>query len=132
MIYLVDTNIIADWLVNVPSITLKVQQTLEQSHILGICQPVIYEVERGFRWRAQPRKEQIFREKILPRLNFFTLQDEDWMQAARFWGELTSKGRQLSDVDFLLAALAYRLNATIASSDSDFDPLPVRRENWRE
>jgi predicted nucleic acid-binding protein len=38
----------------------------------------------------------------------------------------------LSDVDVLLAALAHRLDGIIASSDSDYDPLPVKRENWRE
>jgi predicted nucleic acid-binding protein len=40
-------------------------------------------------------------------------------------------GNQLADVDLLIAAVATRLGDIIVSSDTDFDALPVKRENWR-
>lgn len=55
----------------------------------------------------------------------------DWRQAAHFWAEARNAGKQLSDVDLLIAALAYRLNATLVTSDNDFEALPVQHENWR-
>jgi predicted nucleic acid-binding protein len=45
---------------------------------------------------------------------------------------MTTKGRQFSDMDLLIAAIAKRLDAILVSSDSDFDALPVTREDWRK
>jgi predicted nucleic acid-binding protein len=53
------------------------------------------------------------------------------LQAAHYWSNAVSIGKQLSDMDFLIAALAHRLNAVIVSADTDFDALPVKREDWR-
>jgi len=45
--------------------------------------------------------------------------------------ELRSRGRVLSQVDMMLAALARQMGLTILSTDTDFDALPdIRRENW--
>ncbi len=60
------------------------------------------------------------------------MEDADWERAAQFWADSKSKGRQLSDIDILIAAIAHRIDAIIVSSDADFDALPVKRENWRE
>ncbi len=55
----------------------------------------------------------------------------DWILAAQFWADMSRKGRQLAEIDLLVAALAYRLKVTIVSGDNDFMTLPVNRENWR-
>jgi predicted nucleic acid-binding protein len=73
----------------------------------------------------------VLREKIIPLLDYIPLDDEDWLQAARLWADTRRQGRQLSDVDVLVAAVAFRRSAIIVSSDTDFDSLPVRREDWR-
>ena len=45
--------------------------------------------------------------------------------------ELRRRGRALSQVDILLAALARQINATLLTSDGDFDALPdLNVENW--
>ena len=67
----------------------------------------------------------------MPLLDWLPLTDADWRQAAQFWADTRSTGKQLSDVDLLVAALAKRLDAIIISNDDDFDALPVKRENWR-
>jgi predicted nucleic acid-binding protein len=131
MIYLLDSNTISDWITANTNVTANVEKRIMQGDVLGICQPIIYEAERGFRWRPQARKEQVFREKLLPLLTTISVLDADWLLAAQFWADTVSRGKQLSDIDLLLAALAHRLNAVIVSNDSDFDPLPIKRENWR-
>ena len=45
----------------------------------------------------------------------------DWHQASQYWADARHAGRQLSDVDLLLAAVAARLDAVIVSSDEDFN-----------
>jgi predicted nucleic acid-binding protein len=70
-------------------------------------------------------------EDLRPTLEWIALTNNDWSQAARLWADTVKRGRQLSDVDLLIAAIATRLDAIIVSSDTDFDALPVKRENWR-
>lgn len=77
-------------------------------------------------------KQQIYLNQIQPQFEWIPLTDADWRQAAQFWAEVRSTGKQLSDVDLLIAALAFRLNAVIVSNDDDFEALPVHRENWRK
>jgi predicted nucleic acid-binding protein len=78
------------------------------------------------------RKQQFFEEQLVPALEWVTLIDNDWKQASQFWVQAIRAGKQLSDVDLLIASLAIRLDALIASADSDFDALPIRREDWRK
>jgi len=59
------------------------------------------------------------------------MMDEDWEKAARYWADTASRGRQFSDVDLLVAAVASRLGGVIVSSDTDFDALSVPRQDWR-
>jgi predicted nucleic acid-binding protein len=54
---------------------------------------------------------------------------------ARVFGEiyltLRGRGRSLSHVDVVLAALARQMNLTLLTTDRDFEALPeIRAENW--
>jgi tRNA(fMet)-specific endonuclease VapC len=54
---------------------------------------------------------------------------------ARIYGELyltlKRKGRILSQVDLMLAALAKQMNLTLLTTDRDFEALPeLPTENW--
>jgi len=95
-----------------------------------LCSPVAYEVMRGLLRTNAINKTRLY-EKFASQLTRVDLTEADWKQAAQLWADMTSKGKQLSDVDLLLAALAMRLNAILVSSDADFGVLPIRRENWR-
>lgn len=96
-----------------------------------MCQPVYYELQRGLIAKNQMRKLPFLQSHIMPLLEYTELSDTDWMQAAQFWADANRTGKRLADIDLLLAALAYRLDAIIVSADNDFDALPVKRENWR-
>jgi tRNA(fMet)-specific endonuclease VapC len=50
---------------------------------------------------------------------------------AEAYHELQKKGRALSQVDIMLAALARHLGATLLTTDQDFQALPdIPTENW--
>jgi predicted nucleic acid-binding protein len=131
LIYALDTNVLSDLIANIEPVSQRFEAAVENDDTVLLCQPVLYELRRGFLWRHAATKERIFDEKFLPRLTLVTLTDEDWVQAARFWAATVSAGKQLADTDLLLAAITQRLGATLVTSDDDFDALPIQRVNWR-
>ena len=131
MIYLLDTNVISDLLIKHAQITQQIEQHKINNDQLIVCQPVFYELMRGLIRTRSTKKLSILRDQILPSFDWQNLEADDWLQAAQYWSFAISIGKQLSDMDFLIAALATRLNATLVSSDTDFDALPIKREDWR-
>lgn len=131
MTYILDTNVISDYIKRFEPTTMRFKQALRDGHTLYLCKPVEYEVLRGLMKARAERQKQIFEEAFASQLVPLPLTDADWHQAARLWALARSAGKQLSDVDLLISALAQRLNAVIVSSDDDFGALPVQRVNWR-
>ncbi|MCU0514551.1 MAG: PIN domain-containing protein [Anaerolineae bacterium] len=129
---MLDTNAISDYIRQFAPSTTRLNQSIRDGDVLYLCKPVEYEVVRGLlKFRADSQRE-IFEMDFVPQLTPLALTDADWRQAAQFWAEAGSAGKQLADVDLLVAALAFRLNAVIVTHDHDFDALPVRCENWRQ
>ena len=131
MIYLLDTNVISDLLVKHNIITQQVEEHKVRNDQLIVCQPVYYELMRGLIRTQSTKKLTILRDNLLPSFDWQTVVEQDWLQAAHYWSNAISARKQLSDMDFLIAALSTRLNATLVSADTDFDTLPIKRENWR-
>lgn len=96
-----------------------------------LCSPVHYEVKRGLLYAGAQRKAQIYEQEIRHHFRWISLEDDDLALAAQFWSDARHRGKQFSDIDLMIAAISVRLNAVIISADSDFDSLPVMRENWR-
>lgn len=129
--YILDTSAVADYLNSVEPTTTRIDLELGAGQVLVLTQPVYYEVERGLLKVHATRKMRIFEEEFIPQLQWEVLMQADWEQAARFWADATSRGRQFSDIDLLVAAVASRLGGVIVSSDADFDALATPREDWR-
>jgi predicted nucleic acid-binding protein len=129
--YLLDSNVISDLIVRIEPIRQQVATHLAKGDVLAICRPVYYELLRGLYWRDATTKLSRLNNDILPLLVWRDLETEDWVQAAHFWADATSKGKQLADPDLFLAAIAHRTGAILVSSDADFDIIPINRENWR-
>ncbi|MDZ4771017.1 MAG: PIN domain-containing protein [Chloroflexota bacterium] len=132
VIYILDTNAISDYIKQFEPTTTRIKQAIRDGHTLYLCKPVEYEVLRGLIKAQAERQRQMFLEVFAPQLTLLSLTDGDWWQAAHFWANARNAGKQLSDVDLLIAALAYRLNVVIVTNDDDFDALPVQHENWRK
>jgi len=131
MIYLLDTNAVADYLNGIEPTVSRIKRALLVESVIYLSQPVDFEVVRGLLKIKSIRKLSVFEDEFAPQLDWLGLTDADWRQAAHFWVDAVSRGKQLSDMDLLLAALAVRVNGVIISDDGDFDALPVKRENWR-
>ena len=130
--YVLDTNVIADRMNAREPASRRLIDTVSAGHQVILCQPVYYEVMRGLLKVNATRKMQFFQTTIMPLLDWFSLTDADWQQAARFWADASNTGRQLADTDLLIAAIAHRMNGIIVTADADFDALPVCRQNWRD
>ncbi len=132
LIYLLDTTAISDLFLVDSFVQKRIREAHDVNHRLLLCQPVAYEILRGLFKVNATRKLSIFKDRLVPLFEWVALADADWQQAAQFWAGATSRGRQFSDIDLLVAAIAQRLDAIIVTSDADFDALPVQRENWRD
>ena len=130
--FLIDSNTIADFLSRQEETLQRLNSALAVGDILHLCRPVHYEVLRGLLWRDAFAKHRQFERSIGLFFSWVELIDEDWIQAARFYAKTRNAGKQLADTDLLLAALAYRLDVAIISSDQDFDVLPINRTSWRK
>jgi len=130
LIYLLDTNVLADFLNQKLPLT-KLTQIIQQGNRVCICRPVHYETMRGLTKVPSPRKLQVFNSQLLPMLEWVELRNADWEQATQYWAATTGSGKQLNDMDLLIGAIAVRLGAIVVTADDDFNALPIRRENWR-
>jgi tRNA(fMet)-specific endonuclease VapC len=127
--FLLDTNIVTAGINGETSVLTRLQT--HRAEEVYLCQPVYYEIMRGLIWKKAATKITAV-EQLRVRLGWYSLIDEDWELASRLWADMTGKGRQFSDVDLLIAAIAIRHDAVIVTADDDFDALPVKRENWRK
>lgn len=129
-IYVLDTNIISALRPGRnPGLFRHVIQ--QKHHTLCLCEPVIFEIERGYEHRQASQQLVRFRHNLVPLFTVVSVRLEDWRVAAKLWGDARRRGYQLSDVDVLLAAMTIRLGAILVTDDSDFKFIPlVQTVNW--
>ncbi|MFZ4816559.1 MAG: type II toxin-antitoxin system VapC family toxin [Phototrophicaceae bacterium] len=130
--YVIDTNTLSN-LVKNPSGALqnRVNNTVSNGSKLWVSEAVQYEVERGLRKKGATKQLEVFRNQVLPTFSVVAVDWVTWDAAADLWVLAANKGRQLADVDLLVAALAIRLSAVIVSHDRDYDAFPsIPVEDW--
>ena len=126
-----DTNVISDVVGPTRNSAVLNQIAAHRQDTLCLCEAVDYEVRRGYLKTGAAAKLRVYEERIRPQFQWVMIVEADWQQAAQFWADAVNKGKQLSDVDLLVAAVAARLGGVVVSADGDFDALPVRRNIWR-
>jgi predicted nucleic acid-binding protein len=129
--YILDANVILDVLRQRDPVGENLRRVVAQEQIVCLFQPVYSEVMRGLIHAGAINQKSILVEQIRPALIWTPLNNTDWELAARFWAEATTRGKQFSDVDLLMAAVAMRLDAVLVTADPAFEALPIKRENWR-
>jgi tRNA(fMet)-specific endonuclease VapC len=98
---------------------------------IGTCLPVLCEIESG---RQKVAKPDVYRRRLNVLLNKIFLWPLTRTTAEHF-GEidqdLRQRGRSLSQVDIMLAALCRELDLTLVTTDKDFAALPwLKTEDW--
>lgn len=129
MKYILDSNVVSGLIREQPSVQSNlIKHAFDEIYL---CLPVYFEIVRGLLWKDAVKKIVIL-EQLRSQLDWIDLQESDWQLAARLWAAVNARGRQLSDIDLLIGALAIRLDAVLVTDDNDYDALPqIPRENWR-
>ncbi len=125
---ILDTNAITDLIKGHPDVTAQLTSHIQDE--LYLCPPVYFEAMRGLLWKRAPAKIALL-QQLRAKLGWLQVTEQDWDTAGVLWAQSVRAGKQLSDIDLLIAAIALRADAIIVTADADFDTLPVKRENWR-
>jgi tRNA(fMet)-specific endonuclease VapC len=129
--YLLDTNHVGMAVDRAWAVGQRIFEARLAGLRVGTCLPVLCEIEVGIR---QVRHKVKYRRDLnhpLRQLRLWTLD----LKTARIYGdlylELRRRGRVLSQVDLMVAALARQLKLTILTTDRDFEALPdIRTADW--
>ncbi len=109
------------------------EKSLREGHTLGTCWPVLCELEAGIIRTKRPEKNRKTLHLLLREVRIWPV---DWT-TVRLFGQISvqaqEKGRILSHVDLVLAAMAQDHDAILLTSDKDFSIFPdLAGENWIE
>jgi tRNA(fMet)-specific endonuclease VapC len=129
--YLLDTNHVGMAVNPASSVGRRLFEARLVGTRFGTCLPVLCEVEAGMR---QVRHKARYRRD----LNHLLLQLRLWpidLKTTQIYGDLhfdlRRRGRALSQVDIMVAALARQMSFTILTTDGDFAAIPdIRTEDW--
>ncbi|HEX8910817.1 MAG TPA: type II toxin-antitoxin system VapC family toxin [Humisphaera sp.] len=129
--FLLDTNHLSHALRPVSHAREGILERRAKGIVLGTCVPVLCEVEVGLAHHAR-------RDELRGRLQHLLRHVRVWpieMETARQYGavaaELRRKGKALSQVDMMLAALARQMRVALVTTDPDFEALPdIPAESW--
>ncbi len=100
---------------------------------VGTCMPVICELEAGLqRTRDLALNRSILRE-ILREVRIWPIDYTIACEYGLVYVQLRDKGRVLSQVDIMLAAMSRVMDATVTTTDRGFEAVEnLRTENWLE
>lgn len=98
---------------------------------VGTCVPVLCEIEVGAGQVADPAKYRDGLKQILRMVRVWPLT----LLTATHFGDIATdlkrRGRAMSQVDLMLAALCRELDLVLVTTDKDFAALPwLKTENW--
>lgn len=106
-------------------------QARRAGHRFGTCVPVLCELETGRLHTRRCDQNRRILAVLLRAVRIRPLEPSIAPLHAEIDHEPRDRGRVLSQVDRMLAALSRSMGATLLTSDRDFDGLPdLRVENW--
>jgi tRNA(fMet)-specific endonuclease VapC len=129
--YMLDTNHLSKAVRTRSVVQRKIAELRAGGFKIGVCVPVLCEIEAGIQQIKRPDEYRRDVENLLRQVRIWPID----RLTARLYGEIRNdlkrRGRVLSQVDMMLAALARQMNVTLVTSDQDFAALPdVVTENW--
>ena len=129
--YLLDTNHLSRAVTPRSFVRQRITDLRQRGVKVGTCVPVLCEIEAGIQQVSQPDVYRLNLERLLRQIRVWPIDST----TARLYGvihhDLKRRGRVLSQVDMMLAALARQMTLTVGTSDQDFTALPdIPIENW--
>jgi tRNA(fMet)-specific endonuclease VapC len=129
--FLLDTNHLSAAIKPGSPLWHRIQWVRQMGGPVGTCVPVICELEVGFQELRDVSYYRRVLARLLSKLRVWNL-DAD---TARLYGEVyhqvRRRGRVLSEIDMMLAAMARQLNLTLLTADRDFEIFTdLSTEDW--
>jgi tRNA(fMet)-specific endonuclease VapC len=129
--YLFDTNHLSAAIDDEAGVRERILQLRRAGDRVGTCVPVLCELETGLERTQRREQNRRVLATLLRQIRIWPLEPPMALVYAQVYHELRSRGRVLSQVDMILAALSRSLNATLLTDDRDFEALPdLHVENW--
>ena len=130
-LYFLDTNHLSAALQRVSPMRDRMFDAIRRGHRFGTCLPALCELEAGIAQTARPLAARRLLDSLLNEIRVWPFDRHDARSYGDLYFDLARGGRVLSLVDVLVAVMARRLNATVLTTDRDFEAVPdVRFENW--
>jgi tRNA(fMet)-specific endonuclease VapC len=129
--YLLDTNHLSRAVTPGSVVRQRITDLRQRGVKVGTRVPVLCEIEAGIQQVSRPDLYRLNLERLLRQIRVWPVDPS----TARIYGalhhDLKRRGRVLSQVDMMLAALATQMTLTLATSDQDFAALSdIATENW--
>jgi tRNA(fMet)-specific endonuclease VapC len=130
--YLLDTNAAADFIDREPKVVDRVNRERLQGARIGICVPVLAELNYGVENSATRDKNMQRLITGISRLPVWPFDRKAAAEFGRIFADLRRRGKVIGIIDMMTAAIAKTLgNTTIVSTDSDFQAIPgIDVEDW--
>lgn len=117
--YLLDTNIIIDYLRGNPEKTNYLEDLISGGNLLHSCEMTIAETFSGMR-----ENERVMTEEFLNSLHYISTPRSTAQKAGEFRRHYRSKGKQLTLADALIAAIATDNNLVLLTDNIKDYPMP--------
>lgn len=129
--YLLDTNHLAAALNRRSPVHQRIVQARKAGQRVGTCAPVLCELAVGIEQTARPPKNWRALDERLQQVRIWPIDIHVARRYGVIFNDLRAKGRALSQVDMMVAALAQHMGLTILTTDRDFEALPdIPTDNW--
>jgi tRNA(fMet)-specific endonuclease VapC len=129
--YLLDTNHLSRAVTPRSPVRQRITDLRQRGSKVGTCVPVLCEIEAGIQQVSQPDVYRLNLERLLRQIRVWPIDPSPATLYGVIHHDLKRRGRVLSQVDMMLAALARQMTLTVVTSDQDFTALPdIPVENW--
>ena len=129
--YLLDCNHLSAALQKVSVVRERIHRGRRAGHRFVSCHPVLCELEVGIQQTSKPDEVRRRLTHLLGHVRLWPLDAETTRLFGAVYIELRRKGRVLSQVDMMLAALSRQHKLIVLTADQDFEALTdLTVENW--
>lgn len=131
--YLLDTNHLSAAIRPGSVIRERLREQRARGARVRICIPALCELEVGASQVKDPAAYREILKRFMVQIPLWPLESTTARIYADIYHDLRSKGRILSQVDMMLAALARQMRMVVLTTDRDFEALSwLRTEDWTQ
>jgi tRNA(fMet)-specific endonuclease VapC len=129
--YLLDCNHLSRALRKISSVRERIHKARRAGHRFISCYPVLCELEAGIQQTAKPEDNRRRLGQLLQHVRPWPVDSTTARLYGQVFVELREKGRVLSQVDMIVAALARQHKLVVLTTDRDYEALAdLQIENW--